>query len=95
MNKKTLEKLTNNSNYNQELFTLAKEIVQNCSQLITKTQVLSHPEKSAIKDKQQQLENAIKTAVNSLGKFVNVPKPPLATPADYGLSIFESITDSI
>jgi hypothetical protein len=54
MNKKTLEKLTNNSNYNQELFTLAKEIVQNCSQLITKTQVLSHPEKSAIKDKQQQ-----------------------------------------
>ncbi len=42
MNKKTLEKLTNHSNYNQDLFTAARTIVQNCQQLMNKTEGLTH-----------------------------------------------------
>ena len=40
MNKKPLQKLTNNPNYNQELFELARGIVQNSKQVKTKTDAL-------------------------------------------------------
>jgi hypothetical protein len=95
MNKKTLEKLTSNPNYNTELFAAARGVVQNCQQLRSKTDCLPHEEKSSLKEKQQQLENAIKSAINLFGKFVNLPKAPLATVADHGLNIFEAITDNI
>ena len=40
MNKKPLQKLTHNPNYNQELFSLARGIVQNCQQLKAKSDAL-------------------------------------------------------
>lgn len=95
MNKKPLQKLTGNSNYNQDVFASARTIVQNCQQLLNKTEALSQEEKASVKDKQQLLENAIKNAINSFGKFVSLQKPPLATVVDHGLNIFEAITDNI
>jgi hypothetical protein len=95
MNKRTLEKLTHNANYNQELFALARGVVQNCQQLNSKAEGLPPDLKASIKDKQQQLESAIKNAINAFGKFVSISKAPLATVADHGLNIFEAITDNI
>lgn len=88
MNKRPLEKLTHNANYNQELFALARGIAQNCQQLATKTEGLPQDQKASLKDKQQQLENAIKNAINVFGKFVGISKAPLATVPDHGLNIF-------
>lgn len=95
MNKKPLEKLTQTPNYNQELFGLARGVVQNCQQLLNKTQALPQDQRPSIKDKQQQLETAIKNAINAFGKFTNISKAPLATLPDHALNIFESITDNI
>ena len=55
----SLEKLTHNANYNQELFALARGVVQNGQQLTTKSEGLPHELKASLKDKQQQLENNI------------------------------------
>lgn len=88
MNKRPLEKLTHNVNFNQELFALARGIAQNCQQLANKTEGLPHDQKASLKDKQQQMENAIKNAINVFGKFVGISKAPLATVPDHGLNIF-------
>lgn len=95
MNKKSLAKITNRDQYNQDLFSTALNVVQNCQGVIRKGDGLTPLEKAAIRDKQIQLENAIKTAITALGKFVGVQKTALGNPLDHSVDIFEAITDSI
>lgn len=95
MNRKTIEKLSQRSDYNKELFANAMSVVQNCQQLISKTEGLSANEKASLKDKQQQLEAAFKNAIGLMGIFANVQKAPLATLVDHSVEIFEAITDNI
>lgn len=95
MNKKTIEKITSQPNYNQVLFTHAVGTTQALQQLRSSTESLPSDHQKQLHHKQKQLEQALKNAINALGKFSGVQKTPLASPLDYTLQIFEALSDNI
>lgn len=85
MNKKNIDKIANQPNYNHQLFTLAIATAQACQQLANKTQALPPDHRQQLGDKPKLLEAALKNAISVMGKFADIQKAPLASPMDHSL----------
>lgn len=95
MNKKSIDKITNTTSYNQLLFTHSAAAAQALQRLIPNSDSVSPNHKKTLLEKQKQLEVAIKNAIATMGRFVDIQKAPLASPLDHSLDIFEAIGDNI
>lgn len=93
MNKKSVDKVTNTQQYNQLLFAEAQGIASCCRDIAN--QAHTYAKNSAIGNKQIALENALKNTIGIFGKFVQIQKSTMGSTVDYGLEVFEAVTDLI